>query len=151
MCRCHPRCVLASTSTGHPRSAPVPCLCHRAPMDTIRVPPPPTVRTSAPTCCPPMLMRCPHRLPTLYMPPLPSGRSHAPRTLPHASLPSLVSCDHYDYFSLSSSLTLLMLQLRPFSPTPSRHQSPPPRSPVSVSTHGGTKAGNICECACTPQ
>ena len=37
----HPRHILASTSTGHPRSAPVPCSCHRAPMDTICMPLPP--------------------------------------------------------------------------------------------------------------
>ena len=52
--------------------------------------------------------------------------------------------DPYNYFSLSSSLTFLMLQLHPFSPTPSCCQSPPPTwLPVSVGAHGRTKAGNI--------
>ena len=39
-CR-HPRCIPASTSTGHPRLAPVPCLCHHALTDTIHVLPSP--------------------------------------------------------------------------------------------------------------
>ena len=73
-----------------------------------------------------------------------SSCPHAPHALPHTSLPSLVHCDPYDYFSLSSPPTLLVLQLHPFSPTPSRCQSPPPTwLPVSVGAHGRTKAGNV--------
>ena len=58
------------------RTAPVPCLCHRALMDTIRMLPPPTVCTSAPTCCPPTLTHCPHHPPTLYIPPPSPSTSH---------------------------------------------------------------------------
>ena len=65
----------------HRRSAPVPRPCHRAPTDTICVPPPPTVRTSAPTCCLPTLMRRPRCPPTLYVPLPPPSTCHCHRPL----------------------------------------------------------------------